>query len=140
MKPPSAAQIELARRLLALEAVAAGEDGRGSPAASRVYEKLHAHLSPLVGVAGVDMLFARSAKLAQGELTDLVVGAPSEAPTKLRARLQAPEPALAPDSATMLFGTFFTLLTTFIGERLTLQILRRVWPTLDETPLEEKTK
>lgn len=140
MKPPSAAQMERARRLLALEHAAAGEDGRGSPAAGRVFEKLHAHMSPLVGVAGVDMLFVRSAKLAQGEFTGVVVGSFVEGAAILRGRLQAQGPALATDSAETLFATFFALLTTLIGERLTLQILRRAWPTLDEMTFGEEKK
>jgi len=140
MNPPSPAQIELARRLLALEAVAASEDARGLPVASRVYERLHTHLSPLVGVAGVDMLFVRCAKLTRGEFTATVEGTLSQGSTKLRERLHAPEPALALDAAATLFATFFALLTTFIGERLTLEILRRAWPTLDEMPLAQEKK
>lgn len=140
MNSPSAAPIELAGRLLALEAAAACVDERGLPAASRVYEKLHAHLSPLVGVAGVEMLFVRCAKLVQGEFTVIVEGTLSQGSTKLRERLRAPEPALALDSAATLFGTFFALLTTFIGERLTLEILRRAWPTLDEMPPPQEKK
>jgi hypothetical protein len=39
---------------------------------------------------------------------------------------------VAGDSAAALFGTFFTLMTTFIGERLTTQVLRSAWPTIEE--------
>ena len=45
------------------------------------------------------------------------------------------------DAAAILFGTFFELLTTFIGERLTPQVLRSAWPTIEETaPTENKNE
>ena len=56
--------MEQARRLLAHEG-ALGSAGERATAASRVYDRLHAHLSPLVGETGVELLFVRSAKLSQ---------------------------------------------------------------------------
>ncbi len=134
MNLPSPAQIERARRLLAHEGAAgsARQHSAGeSAAAGRVYDKLHAQLAPLVGAAGVHLLFMRSAKLAQGELAWLAEIPTVEGPTKLRECLHAQEPALATESAAALFGTFFTLLTTFIGERLTNRVLRDAWPTIE---------
>jgi hypothetical protein len=54
--------------------------------------------------------------------------------------LQAQDPAVATESAAALFGTFFALITAFIGERLTTQILRRAWPTIEETAPRETEK
>jgi hypothetical protein len=54
--------------------------------------------------------------------------------------LQAQDPAVATESAAALFGNFFTLITTFIGERLTAQLLRSAWPNFDETAPTEKKK
>jgi hypothetical protein len=123
--------------LLAHEGAAGTADA--TTAAGRVYDKLHAHMAPLVGVAGVQLLFVRSAKLTQGEFAWLSEVSILEGSTKLRERLQAQDPAVAPESAANLFGTFFALVTTFIGERLTTQIVRRAWPTLEETaPMEGK--
>ena len=67
----STAQVERAKRLLAHE----GDSGRSSAecaaAAWRLYEKLNARLAPLLGSAGVQALFIRSAKLAQTEFGSL---------------------------------------------------------------------
>jgi hypothetical protein len=139
MRGPSPAQLERARRLLALEG-AAGRAGECPTAACRVYDKLHAHMAPLLGSAGVHLLFARSAKLAQGEFASLAEATMLNGSTKLRECLQAQDPAVAMESATVLFGTFFTLSTTFIGERLTTQVLRSAWPAFEETAPREKIK
>ena len=137
---PSPAQMERARRLLAHEGAAGSADERATTAAGRVYDKLHAHMAPLVGAAGVQLLFQRSAKLAQGEFACLDEVSILEGSTKLRECLQAQDPAVATESAAALFGTFFALLTTFIGERLTTQVLRSAWPTIEEAaPRETKT-
>jgi len=87
--------------------------------------------------AGVQLLFTRSAKLAQGEFTGLAEISILEGSTPLRERLQEQESPLAPESAEALFGTFFALIATFIGERLTNQMLRRAWPTIEEMATEE---
>ena len=131
------AQLERARRLLAHEGAAGSAHERAATAASRVYDKIHAHMAPLVGDAGVQLLFARSAKLAQGEFTGLAEISILEGSTPLRERLQEQESPLAPESAEALFGTFFALIATFIGERLTNQMLRRAWPTIEEMATEE---
>jgi len=135
----SPTQLERARRLLAYEPVPGSADERAATAASRVYDKLHAHMAPLVGDAGVQLLMMRSAKLVQGEFAGLAEVSVLEGSAKLRERLLAEDPAVAPESAAALFGTFFALMSTFIGERLTTQVLRSAWPTIEETvPREPK--
>jgi hypothetical protein len=136
---PTPAQVERARRLLAHEGAAASADDCAT-AALRLYDKLHAHLAPLVGAAGVQLLFVRSAKLAQGEFARLAGVAILEGSTKLRECLQAQDPAVATESAAALFGTFFALIATFIGEPLTTQVLRGAWPTIEETAPKEIRK
>ena len=133
----SPGQIELARRLLAHEALAAGKDA-GAASAGRVYDKLVAHLSPLIGVAGAELLFVRSAKLTSGELDDLARLPVFERSIKLRERLHAQDPAVADDLAAALFAGLFALLTNFIGERLTSQVLRSAWPAIETTSRETK--
>jgi hypothetical protein len=140
MNRPTPAQMETARRLLEHEVAAVSGDERASTTAGRVYDKLHAHLAPLVGDAGVELLFVRSAKLAQGEFAFLAEVSILEGSTKLRERLQAQEPPVGTESAEALFGTFFALLTTFIGERLTTQVLHRAWPTIEEAAPRETRK
>ena len=140
VKRPNPAHVERARQLLAHEDNAGKGDRGATTASGRVYDKLHAHLSPIVGDAGVQLLFVRSAKLAQGEFAWIAEVSILDGSTKLRDSLQAQDPAVATESAAALFGTFFTLITTFIGERLTSQVLRAAWPTIDEPAPKEIDK
>jgi hypothetical protein len=137
---PSPEQLERARRLLAYE----GGDGAGADdcatAAGRVYDKLHAQVAPLLGSAGFQALLVRSAKLTRGELAGLGEFATLESSTGLRECLRASDPAAVAETAATLFGTFLALIATFIGERLTTQILRSAWPAIEETAAEERKK
>lgn len=138
---PNAAQIERAKRLLASEGASAGGGTESAAAAGRVYDKLDAHLAPLLGRAGVQALFARSAKMSHGGLASLAeLAAALEGSTKLSAWLQSLDPAVATETAAVLFGAFLELITTFIGERLTVQVLRSAWPTIEETAPRESHK
>jgi len=139
-KRPDPAQVERARQLLAHEGAAGSGDRGATTAPGRVYDKLHAHLSPIVGEAGVQLLFVRSAKLAQGDFAWLAQVSILDGSTKLRDSLQAQDPPVATESAAALFGTFFTLLATFIGERLTSQVLRAAWPTIEATARRETSQ
>jgi hypothetical protein len=140
VKGPGAAYMERARRLLAHEGAPGNADGGAGTAAGRVCDKLQAHLAPLVGAAGVQSLLVRSAKLAQGDFSGLAGVSIFEGSTQLRACLEAQDSAVTTDSAAALFATFFALLTTFIGERLTSQVLRTAWPMIEETAPTETMK
>ena len=127
--------------LLASEGSLPGDAESCAAAAGRIYDRLDAHLAPLLGRAGVQALLARSAKLAQTELASLAnVAGATERSTELRARLQSLEPAVAIETAAVLFGTFLELVTTFIGERLTVRVLRSAWPAIEEMPPGETKK
>ena len=96
-------------------------------------------------MAGVEALFTRSAKVAAAEHPPLarlaaVVDGPMDGSSRLRACLQALEPAAASDVAAALFGTFLELIVTFIGDRLTVQALRGAWPTIEATDPTENSK
>lgn len=130
--------MERARGLLAQEG-AAGSAVECATATGRVYDKLHAHLGPLVGPAGVQALLVRSVKLTQAEFPFLKVDV-LEGSTKLRECLQEQDPAVGAEAAAALLGTFFTLISNFIGERLMTQALRRAWPTIEEMALREPGK
>ena len=136
MKRPSPAQRETATRLLAHEGAASGADDAVAAAAGRVYDKLHLHLAPLLGSIGVQSLFVRSAKLTPDELTGLADVSILKGSTKLREHWQAQGSAVDADAAAALFGNFLSLLTTFIGERLVIQVLRSAWPTIEQIPEE----
>lgn len=131
MNLPGPATQATSRRLLVLEG-AADSAHAWAVAAGRVYDKLHAHLDPILGVAGVQALLVRSARLAHDDFTCLKAAAVGDS-TKLRECLQAQDVAIAAETAVALFGHFFALITAFIGEPLTSQVLRRAWPTLAET-------
>ena len=122
--------------MLAHEGAASGAKDNAAAAAGRVYDKLHAHLTPLLGGIGVQSLFVRSAKLTPGEFGRLSQVSVLEGSAKVRDHLQAQGSVVDTESAAALFGTFLALLTTFIGERLVTQVLRRAWPTMEETPEE----
>jgi len=136
----STGQVERAKRLLAHEGNSGSSSAECAAAAWRLYEKLNARLAPLLGSAGVQGLFVRSAKLAQGEVGSLAEVATPEGMNKLGAVLQALDPTKATEVAAMLFGTFFELMTTFIGERLTVLVLRSAWPTIEDTASRETKK
>ena len=131
---PSAAQVERAKRLLASEGASAEGSTECAAAAGRVYEKLDAHLAPLLGRAGVQALFARSAKVSLSGLASVAeLAAAVEGSTELSTWLQSRHPEDAAKTASVFFGAFLELITTFIGERLTVQVLRSAWPTIEET-------
>ncbi len=128
MNASSAAHQERARLLLEHEG---GHSAAArASAADRVYQKMHDHLAPLIGTAGIQALLVRSAKLTQAQFP-FVDAAAGLSATALRECLQPQPPAVAADAAAALFGTFFMLINTFIGERLTTQALRTAWPTLE---------
>lgn len=122
-------QIEQATWLLEHER--GGDVTSGTSSAARVFDKLERELSPLVGAAGVQALFMRSAKLCGGELAELSSGSIFSGAAKLRDRLGQEPSRLDREQAIALFATFLSLLTTFIGARLTRQVLRSAWPTLE---------
>lgn len=137
MSEPNRTHIELSSRLLASD-----EQGAADPAATaaRGYSRLLAHLSPLVGTAGVRALFVRSVRLAKGDHPCLAGLAAIQAEHSSKQEATVPEnPAdelreflaqqhrLTMPAVTALFGHFCALLAAFIGERLTEQVIEEVW-------------
>jgi|SRR5579859_6235066 len=140
MKRPSPADEDAARRLLAYEGGNGGTAEECIAAVGRVYEKLDVQFAPLVGSAGFQALLARSAKLMQGEFPCLGERAAVESSTRLRECLRAQDPGAIAATAAGLFGAFLGLLTTFIGERLTTEVLRRAWPAIGDSAFKEEAK
>ena len=138
MNRPSPVQIDRARRLLVYEGAGVSADTCAT-AAGRIFDKLTSQLAPLLGAAGVQALFVRSAKLAKGDVAGLGEACILSS-TTLRECLRAQDPALALQSGAELFGTFFSLITGFIGERLTTEVLRSTWPTFEETAPTENNR
>lgn len=127
----AAGQVESARRLLDFEGGGGRSANACAVAAGRVYDKLNAQLGPLLGTAGTQALFARSAKLAGIASPRRDVTAVVESAARLVSFLKTAGPETR-RTAEALFGTFLSLVATFIGERLTLQALRRAWPGIEQ--------
>lgn len=133
MRSPPVARI---RRILASEG--AGEDPPA--AAARVYDKFIAQMVPLLGAVGVKAMLVRSLKLASRELAVLGDSGLVESSTALANGLRALRSDEAAEAAALLFATFYGLITSFIGERLTGEILRGAWPTLEDPASKETAK
>jgi len=136
MNEPTPAIQSFARRVIAAEAAHAPTEGLVGEAA-RACEKLRFPLAKLVGVAGFYSLMARAMALAK-----------AEAPALAAVQVRADGSLEGIDAATLLQGTasgnesgvviltqLLGLLVTFIGEPLTLGIVRNAWPdaTVAET-------
>lgn len=134
MSVSNAGQLERVKSWLAFESNADDSD----TAAGRVYDKLVARFSPLLGPAAVQVLFDRGAKLSRTKLACLAEIA--TVATELRERLHAHDRAITDEAAAALFGTFLALITILIGEQLAINVLRSTWPTIEEVaPAESKT-
>jgi hypothetical protein len=127
MSRANPSQIERVRRLLAYEGAAGC-----ATAAGRVHEKISARLTPLLGSAGVHALFVRSAKLVGGELTARAETPILQSSSQLTEFLRGLDPSVATRTAEALLGNFLALITSFIGQRLTNEALRKEWPTIDD--------
>ena len=136
MNTATPATQNLARRLIALEAARDPADGPAG-AAVRACEKMRAPLAKLAGVAGFRSLLSRSLALATAEV-------PWLEGVKVRAdgSLEGFDPVgrqrgadQCGEAGVVLVAQLLGLLETFIGEPLTLGLVRDAWPDapLDET-------
>jgi hypothetical protein len=136
--------VSAAERLLVLEAGGAlhsAEDG--ILAAARIHSKLVAALSPIIGDAGFDALFARSLKLTRSRYAALR-DVRTDSPVNLTfeqfcAALKHQPPPIITEILSGSIATFIGLLSTFIGAGLTLRLLSNVWPAaqlLESAPSE----
>ena len=128
---------DLARRLLACEADAGKTPELSGSATLLVYEKLRHGLCEFAGVAGFHSLAARALALAKAEEPSL--GAVQVAPDGSLQGLGEVEDSMAPDKdgagrcatgegEVILIAHLLGLLLLFLGESLTLSLLRVPWP------------
>ena len=118
-----------ARRLLALEAANQSASDAHVHAAGRVCEKLRISLARFAGQDGFTSLLRRALALARAEV-------PALQTVKLTAdcRLERLEEVTADasnggaDAAVAIIAHLLGLLVTFIGEPLTLRLVRDAWP------------
>jgi hypothetical protein len=116
---------DLARRLIALEASRAPSDGL-VVAAMRAYETLRGPLAKLVGMAGFRAILSRALAMAKRE-------APALDAVRLR-----PDGSLEgldgvggggdAEAGAVVMAQMLGLLIIFIGEPLTLRLVRDAWP------------
>ena len=125
---------EFARRLLA------HDESLGKPADTKdfaafsVCEKLRGPLSRLTGIGGFRSLLSRTLALAGAEIPwlralHIKADGSLEGLEKIEAELDSPEVA---EGEVVLVSQLLELLVTFIGPALTLQLVRDIWPKMND--------
>jgi len=123
---------DLVRRLLAYEANVGENSEPMESATLRVYEKLHQSLDALAGGAAFGSLATRALALAKEEAPTL--GVAQIAANGSIQGLSELEPQITNDldrvgeGGVILIGHLLGLLLIFLGESLTLSLLRTAWP------------
>jgi hypothetical protein len=129
---------KFAKQLIAFEAKGAKSAGATDPAAFAVSDKLRPHLATLMGNAGFRALLARALALAKIEIPWL--RAVQVKPDGTCAGLETLHAQLIPEEfregRVVLVAQLLGLLIAFIGESLTLGLVREVWPTIPLNDLE----
>ena len=120
---------DLARRLLAAEATSPGDTHARAHEAVRVCEKLRISLTRFAGADGFASLLRRSLVLARADVASLsrVTVNPDCSMEGLEA-LAAEDADDAVKAGTAIAAHLLGLLVTFIGEPLTLRLVREAWP------------
>jgi len=118
---------ELARQLLAFEATQSGASDAPVGATLRVIEELRLRLIRLAGVDGFRSLLSRSLTLARAEASCL-----NQAHVSANGILEGfdgiEDNQAAGQAGRVLVAHLLALLMTFIGESLTLRLVRESWP------------
>ena len=129
MDTPSPSIRGLARRLLAAEALQQPDSSQNLYEAVRVCDKLRLSLTRFAGADGFASLLARSLVLARVEVPSLnrITVKPDCSMDGLEA-LAADEADGGVEAAAALAAHLLGLLVTFIGEPLTLRLVREAWP------------
>jgi hypothetical protein len=123
---------DFAKRLIAYETRENKSFETNTPAACLVGEKLRPHLATLMGNVGFRALLSRALALANAEvpwLRAVHVNADGsfEGLDELGAQV---EPDKIFEGCVVLLAQLLGLLVAFIGEDLTLRLVREVWPPL----------
>lgn len=133
---------QLALNVLTREAGVGADATALAAATHRAYDNLAGVLVPLIGELGITALTARALHLTQRDYPWLARtrdATPIDEPfTQLRLSLEHhDDPAVAADAAAAALASLLALLITFIGEPLTMNLLRRAWPdrASDEEPV-----
>jgi hypothetical protein len=125
---------DLASWLLAKEIGVEADSADLSVAAERVCQKLSRPLSRSISSAGFQAILSRALHLARAEfpfLEGVRAGRGADAGFEgLIEHVHDVEPGVAVEGLVAVLGTLLDLLIRFIGEVLTLRMVREVWPDL----------
>lgn len=121
---PSPNVRDLAHGLLVYETAQGHASGANTPAVFRVSEKLRRPLSTLAGTTGYRVLLARAVVLAKAQVSSLN-GVQVNPDGSLEGIGE-----LRDEEAIEIVAQLLKLLVAFIGEGLTLHLVRDVWPGL----------
>ena len=123
---------DLARRLIALEAMRDAGSIAGGSEAVRVCEKLRVPLAKFLGIDGYRSLMARALAMAKAETPSL-----GPVQVQLDGSLDGIDGIGQKDAeaTVVVLVHLLGLLVTFVGERMTLRLVFDVWP---EASLDEK--
>lgn len=124
--------LRLARELLSAEGMSVEDPGSVSPAVSRVTDRLHEILHPLVGAGGYRTILGRAVMVVCRSFPDLArIRLPSDEGSWREALTEGvrelPE-ASRRKVAHALVGEFLGFLVRLVGWSLTLSLLRGPWP------------
>ena len=137
MTRPTQSTRELAQRLLALEAAAESEPDLTGQEAVRVCDKLRTSLTRFAGLDGFTALLRRALALARVDVPALQkVNVTADGRLEGFQELAGNSGSVGMEAATAISAHLLELLITFIGEPLTLGLVREAWP---ELKLDEKS-
>ena len=127
-----------AETLIADESRGNQSSGTNPPAAFHVCEKLRPHLATLMGNTGFRALLSRSLALANAEVpwlraVHVKADGALEGLNELGAQV---DPDEFFEGCVVLLAQLLGLLVAFIGENLTLRLVREVWPKLSLNDLD----
>ena len=129
MDTPSPSIRDLARRLLAVEAASQSASGPHAHEAMRVCEKLRISLTRFAGSDGFTSLMRRSLALARADVPSLqTVKLKPDGSLEGLEVLAVDATNGGPEAAVAITAHLLGLLKTFIGEPLTLRLVREAWP------------
>jgi len=140
---------DFAGRLIAYETRENKSSETKTPAAFHVSEKLRPHLMTVIGNTGFRALLSRALALANAEVPWLrAVHVKSDGSLEGLDELEAQvDPEEIFQGRVVLLAQLLGLLVAFVGEKLTLRLVREVWPKLSLNDLhldigdkDEKTK
>ena len=139
MESTTAAPEELARRLVALEVSRTDTHAALDSEVARVCEKLRIPLARLAGQAGYRSLIARALALAKAQVPGL---ASAQVNSDGSLTGVAESEKSDPGAAISVVAHLLKLLVTFVGESITLSLIRDGWPdaNLENTPSNSEEK